>query len=1146
VSKTDLTEMLDLIVEMKDEPLFIKRYKTSGIVVEKSDYANRLMQFHSDIRALHQSAINSLKTTLALPIIKREFYKIFVGAAIRVPRAMVSQISSLNYVKKVHIDVQVKALLDHSVHKIHADSVWIKLGAQGDSVVVGIIDSGIDYSDTLLGGGFGPSYKVIGGYDFVNNDADPMDDYGHGTHVAGIVAANSVHLKGVAPHAKLMAFKVIDHNGEGTESTVLAGIEGATDPNDDGNSNDMVDVVNMSLGGVGSPDDPVSVAVDNAVSLGMTFCVAAGNLYNYYAISSPGTARSAITVGAVDEYDNIAMFSSKGPNTDILSIKPEVVAPGVNILSTVPGNNTERKSGTSMATPHVAGVCALLKSLHRNWSPAQIKSAIMTTALDLGQDIMAQGAGIIDALKAAEASAFVTPSHLSFGLDEPASIWIKTDTVWIFNRSDQSQSFSISFDGLRLGISITADPSMFSLDQNDSQQVIISLNVDNSQVPYPIEGSLAYGGYANINGTKDALHIPWAFVKAAKLRLAFDQPARLISFFLASSNYLINQNNAAWTDEYHAECIAPKDTYDLVTQFGIFSPTIVIRERLNIEGAVNLSISSAEAIHSVKLEGVDQNGQPLSSYQNNQYAMILAGPDSSRLTFMGFILDRSEILLSGFSNRFRLLCGESSFQQPNNIYGVNFDPVSGLHANTSLSNLPSEFRTLNLSAEFPPQSAYRGVNVLLWYKYDLPDEYIYSGFSTGSDATGFTGKWNGKIFFTGKKDSSFSFPISLVACDQPLSTFNYTPWFYSAPFEVVNDSIGMYLGSEPHSSLCLFPDDGSITLGRGPNYMYIDQYNSGSNIYVNPITISGSHCNGALDEYKITSIYRSSYSVYDKNNNVIASGPFSEINPINVTPDKYRLEIKHRDYYIGNMQGLATLTSRFDLRNGDPNPPQITSLSLFNQDGQVTDALNVGEHATLAFSTADCNGSYQSIQADSTKLFYRKSGTLAWNSLPINFWMIDNANANFFLSRGYVFKADMTPATEFDSTGIDIRIAVQDQSGNSTEWTLEPAFGINLIDGVEEEKSNKLLMPCMFALRQNYPNPFNPSTMIEFDIPRKSFVTVEVFNLLGQKVATILAGNLQAGTYKIPWNAGNLSSGIYFYRLNAESFTDAKKLLLLK
>jgi hypothetical protein len=1150
VTKIDLTEMVDLIVEMKDKPLFIQQHETSGTVLQKPAYMNRFMQFRSDIVTLHQSSVKSLKTTLAASMIRREFYKIFVGVAVRVPRAMISQIASLNYVKKVHVDVRVKALLDHSMHQIHADSVWTKLGIQGDSVVVGILDTGIDYLNTALGGGFGPAFKVIGGYDFINTDADPMDDHGHGTHVAGIVAANSDSLKGVAPHAKLMAFKVLDKDGWGSESQVLAGIERVTDPNDDGNFSDMVDVVNVSLGGSGSPNDALSTAVDNAVKLGITFCIAAGNSYNFYTIGSPGTARLAITVGAVDKNDVIASFSSKGPNSVIYSIKPEVVAPGVNILSTLPGNNTGQMRGTSMATPHVTGVCALLKSLHRNWSPAQIKSAVMTTALDLGQEAMAQGAGRIEALKSAEVSTFVVPSQLSFGLADFTPIWTRADTVWVTNRSLQSQSFTISFDNLGSGILITANPSTFSLTQNDSQQVIMNLLVDNSLVPYPHEGSLSYSGKAHICGTKDTLHIPWAFVKAAKVTIAFDQP--YANFVLANQTYVILSFEATWSDSTHAEFIVPEGTYDLFSFFWGSSIQSVLQEGLSISNVASLSVSSTDAKYSVALQGVDQKGQPLSSCQSLNRAFLFAFPDSSRFGGWSITGSIDSMLVSGFSSRFKLICGESAFQPPNSIYSINYDLLEGLQGNRSLVNRVSEFYTQNLRAKFPPSPQYQKIDYVTWTKFVSNDYWFYFGVLSGLDI-GFTGEWNGKLFLNSEQDTHHSFPISLVAYDWPQLNSDQGIWFLSAPFMVVNDSIGMFFGPRPPASLYLSSDDGTVALGRAPIYTDAAHYN---NIYGSSNIAASPYFYGALDEEKHTSVYRSHYSIYDKDDNVIASDTLINMIPLDVPAGEYRFEVKHQDYYVRDVQGLATLTTRFDLRKADANPPEITSMRLLNSKGLSVDSISVGELATFVFSSVDIDyiqneyGSYipkyKPINADSTKLFYRKNGFVEWNSLPVTLWMADTANIN---PRGLAFNADMTDATRFDSTGIDLKLVLQDQSGNTTEWSLEPAFGIGRFSrpvSVEEKENNPSSIHRTFALRQNYPNPFNPSTTIEFDIPHTSFVTLEIFNLLGQKVVTVLAENLKAGTYRIPWNANNLSSGVYFYRLNAGTFVDTKKFLLLK
>jgi len=1144
VTKVDLTEMVDLIVEMKDTPLFLQQHVGSSSVLQKSAYANRFMQFRFDMGTLYQSAVNSLKTTLGSPFVKREYYKIFVGTAVRVPRAMVSQMAVLSYVKKIHADGRVEASDEQSGSPVQINSVRTTLRVQGDSVVVGIIDTGIDFQDSALGGGFGPGFKVIGGYDFANNDANPMDDYGHGTHVAGIIAANSSTLKGIAPHVKLMAFKVLDQYGYGSQSDVIAGIERATDPNNDGNFNNMVDVVNMSLGGQGTPDDALSTAVDNAVELGITFCVAAGNSYNFYSIGSPGTARLAITVGAVDTNNSIAWFSSKGPNSLIYSIKPEVVAPGVNILSTLPGNTTGQMSGTSMAAPYVAGVCALLKSLHRNWTPAQIKSAVMTTALDLGQEAMAQGSGRIDASKAAEVSALVVPSTLSFGVDDFTPIWAITDTLWLTNKFAQSQSFTMTCKNLKPGISITATPSSFSLASNDSQRVLVTLSVNNSYVPSPLQGSLAYSGNAVFYGTKDTLCLPWAFIKAAKISIAFDQPNADI--ILAGTHSQINSLSISWPDMNHAEFVAPTGTYDLLAFYYSSPMSIIFREGLNLNTRTSLSVSSTEAKYSVKLCGVDQNGQLLSSSLSAQNNFLFAFPaeDSSTVSFtLGALSD--SLFVSGFSNRFKLICGKSVFQSPN-IYDINFNPVLGLQASISLSNQSGEFRTQYLSAEFPSPSQYKGVNVCLWSCFYGKSFSGYIGtILTESEFTSFTGEWHGKLFLNPVKDPSYSFPISLFAADHSPWYRSFSDaiaiprqWFLSAPFRIVNDSIAMFYGSLSPASLYKSPYNGLITLGGGLNYTDFSVFstsNGGSNITLS----STRNFYGTLGEQKSTTPYRSQYTIFDRNNDVLVSGRLPDMNAIDVPAGVYRVEVTHQDYYVRGIQGCATLTTQFDVRQLNGVTPRITSMRLVNAQGLSVDTLSVGEHATLVFSS-----NIEDV-ADSTKLFYRKSGTLAWNSLPVKKWMVDNAPGLWY-PPGLVYKADMTAATQFDSTGIDMRIVLKDQNGNNTEWALGPAFGVGKFNPMDTVSNNSFLIPDNFAMHQNYPNPFNSTTTIEFDIPYTSFVTLELFNLLGQKVVTVLAKDLLAGTHKIRWTANNVASGIYFCRLHAGSFSDTKKLLLIK
>ena len=354
-------------------------------------------------------------------------------------KIVLSELKNNSQVEYIYADTKVEAILDESVPMIDANTFWETYGMHGEGISIGIIDTGIDYTHSDLGGCIGTSCKVKGGYDFIDHDSDPMDAHGHGTHVAGIAASDGL-LKGVAPKADLYGIRVLDARGFGSSSGVIQGIEWAIDPNGDGDISDHLDIINLSLGGGGTADTPDSQAINRASNAGIVPVVAAGNDggYGYWTIGSPGAARNALTVGAVLDPTTMAYFSSKGPalsNTNFL-MKPDVSAPGVNICSSQYATAWEESecfdddhtaiSGTSMATPHVAGIAALLKQLNPTWTNLDIKSSIVTTADELTEyDYFTQGTGLANTINASNAKVSFYPTSIDLNAESNETIQIK-------------------------------------------------------------------------------------------------------------------------------------------------------------------------------------------------------------------------------------------------------------------------------------------------------------------------------------------------------------------------------------------------------------------------------------------------------------------------------------------------------------------------------------------------------------------------------------------------------------------------------------------------------------------------------------------------------------------------------------------------
>jgi len=294
-----------------------------------------------------------------------------------------------DYVIKIEPVIEMKAFLQNSTSLINATVVWNQqisgINMTGKNIGVCILDSGVNYSHPDLGGCFGSGCRISGGYDYVNDDSDPMDDEGHGTHVAGTVGANG-GIKGVAPNSTIIVIKVLNSAGRGTTPKIIAGIDWCV-------SNALtynISVITMSLG----TDELFSTYCDNesglsgmrsainsAIANNISVIAATGNDGSTSGMSAPACLQNVTSVASTTKTDTISSFSNRNNITSF-------VAPGSSINSTSMSENYVEYSGTSMAAPHVAGSFALLyqkyKLLHGvNPTPDYIRQILNTTAIQI-------------------------------------------------------------------------------------------------------------------------------------------------------------------------------------------------------------------------------------------------------------------------------------------------------------------------------------------------------------------------------------------------------------------------------------------------------------------------------------------------------------------------------------------------------------------------------------------------------------------------------------------------------------------------------------------------------------------------------------------------------------------------------------------
>jgi serine protease AprX len=373
------------------------------------------------------------------------------GEVVELPNYVLRRLADNPAIQDIHWDRPTAGAMNYAAVTVGARAVQENLGFDGAGVGVAVIDSGVtSWHDDLTYRGNNPNVKVIGGQrvskfvDFVNGRTTPYDDNGHGSHVAGIILGNGYDTAGaragIAPAANLVSLKVLNAQGGGYISDVIAALDWVVKNKAAYN----IRVINLSVGAAVTESyntDPLTLAAKRAVSAGIVVVTTAGNFGKndkgkpqYGAITAPGNAPWVLTVGAYSHNgtvtrtdDTMAPYSSHGPTNVDFDAKPDVVAPGTGIVSlAVQGStfyNTKAAyllngsvktsykpylslTGTSMAAPIVAGTAALMIQANPKLTPNLVKAIIEYTAQDYGYDALTEGAGFLNTKGAVDLARF--------------------------------------------------------------------------------------------------------------------------------------------------------------------------------------------------------------------------------------------------------------------------------------------------------------------------------------------------------------------------------------------------------------------------------------------------------------------------------------------------------------------------------------------------------------------------------------------------------------------------------------------------------------------------------------------------------------------------------------------------------------------
>src|SRR5436190_72145 len=709
-------------------------------------------------------------------------------------------------------------------------------------------------------------------------------------------------------------------------------------------------------------------------------------------------------------------------------MKPDVMAPGSQIVSARRGGGLVSMTGTSMAAPHVAGVAALLLKLHRDWKPVDIKSVLIMTAGAVAGSPIARAAGRADAARANAGTLFIDGAGVSFGLasGKTSSATI-TRSMTTTNRGTTAQTFDIIATNVPTGATIIATPPLLNLAPGASQNLELRLTIDNAAVAFPPD--VVLGGDIEFRGA-EKFALPWIVARAARLTVTYDAPATSVTA-LSSDATLTPMLYDLGKAEFFGK---PDSKWDVIlnsTDADAATVRFVIAEDRSMAGDGEVALRKSGASLELNLDAHDRFGSHLGRLARDidaGYILSFAVDyhKGARSDEIDYYFGRwVKILMSPASPGFVLYPFEAfSDLADGRAYNVQHAPLNGITESKTLTTDSSAYThaRLRLNARgldpyFVSTCVNNGVKnegklldltSVHCFDHRVTQPVAIDYYTTKDSGAGASG-----IVFGG---TDVLLP-ALRGVSGGLTSTDLTP--SPIAYRIANDE-DVTIGASPFFPLAFF----GTTSGVRPEWLRPG-------------------FTGPLGEWLPGATNATSWTMFSADNAVRATGM---IDVLTLGPGPIA---QPGDRFVATRNGPlhGDLEVKFGDDPGDLIAPTLTSLRIENGLGRIADRLIVGSNATLRFSAADLDYSSNSrtrpLRTESTHAFYRVTGTSVWHQLSAIFDGSDEGTTTSLgrIPNGDVYRADLATATTTLGT-YDLRIEFEDTHDNRVSWTQTAAFTV--------------------------------------------------------------------------------------------------------